>query len=106
GWRWAFLLNVPVGLTMLGIGIAVLSDDSAGTARTVGGHYRADYLGAALLVSGLGTLILAVVDPERRIVALPALTLLIAFAVRQVRATRPLLPVAAFRSWPVIGANV
>jgi hypothetical protein len=59
-----------------------------------------------LLVGGVATTILAVVDPTRRIAAVPAVPLLVAFAIRQLRAERPLLPVAVLRSRAVIGANV
>jgi EmrB/QacA subfamily drug resistance transporter len=101
GWRWAFFLNVPVGLVMLLLGIRVLHRE-AGTGLRAG----ADYPGSILLVSGVAATILAVVDPGRRLMAVPAGVLLVGFVARQVRARRPLLPVAVLRSRPVLGANL
>lgn len=101
GWRWAFFLNVPVGLVMLLLGGRVLAKEPA-----AGLHEGADYLGAALLVGGVGATILAVVDPSRRLIAAPAVALLAGFALRQLRARRPLLPARMLRSRPVIGANL
>lgn len=101
GWRWAFFINVPIGLVMLLIGYRVLDREAVAGLRA-----GADYAGALLLVAGLGTTILAVVDPGRRIIVVPAVALLAAFAVRQARADRPLVPVRLLRSRPVIGANL
>ncbi len=101
GWRWAFFVNVPIGLVMLLIGFRVLTRETAAGLR--GG---ADYAGALLLVGGLGATLVAVVDPDRRPVAVPAVILLAAFAIRQARARRPLLPLRVMSSPPVIGANL
>ncbi|MDX6335849.1 MAG: hypothetical protein QOG05_3189 [Streptosporangiaceae bacterium] len=101
GWRWAFFLNVPVGLVMLLLGERVLAKEPA-----AGLHAGADYLGAVLLVGGVGATILAVVDPGRRLSAAPAVVLLAGFTVRQLRARRPLLPARMLRSRPVVGANL
>ncbi|HEY2173087.1 MAG TPA: MFS transporter [Mycobacteriales bacterium] len=101
GWRWAFFINVPIGLVMLLIGHRVLQREAAAGLR--GG---ADYVGALVLVAGIGATILAVVDPGRRIMVVPAVVLLAAFAFRQSRVDRPLVPLRVLRSRPVIGANL
>ncbi|HEY0530820.1 MAG TPA: MFS transporter [Actinoplanes sp.] len=101
GWRWAFFINVPVGVVMLLLGHRVLTPET-GTGLRSG----ADYPGAVLLVGGVAATILAVVDPGRRAAAIPAAVLLAGFAARQIRAARPLLPVAVLRSRPVVGANL
>jgi EmrB/QacA subfamily drug resistance transporter len=101
GWRWAFFINVPIGLVMLLLGNRVLASET-GTGLRAG----ADYPGAVLLVGGVAATILAVVDPSRRAMAIPAAVLLTGFVARQIRAERPLLPVAVLRSRPVIGANL
>ncbi|TDW21406.1 MFS transporter [Kribbella kalugense] len=101
GWRWAFFLNVPIGVIMLVIGVRVLTHET-GTGLRAG----ADYPGAVLLVGGVAATILAVVDPSRRAMVIPAVVLLAAFAVRQLRTQRPLLPLAVLRSRAVIGANL
>jgi EmrB/QacA subfamily drug resistance transporter len=100
-WRWAFFINVPIGVVMLLVGYRVLTRETAAGLR--GG---ADYPGALLLVAGLGATILAVVDPTRRVMAVPAVALLAAFAIRQARADRPLIPVRLLTSRPVVGANL
>jgi EmrB/QacA subfamily drug resistance transporter len=101
GWRWAFFINVPVGVVMLLLGSRVLARET-GTGLRAG----ADYPGAVLLVGGIAATILAVVDPSRRVMAIPAALLLTGFVVRQIRADRPLLPVAVLRSRPIVGANL
>jgi EmrB/QacA subfamily drug resistance transporter len=101
GWRWAFFINVPIGVVMLLIGFRVLASE-AGTGLRAG----ADFGGALLLVCGLGATIVAVVDSTRRFVAVPAVILLAAFAARQARARRPSLPRRILTSRPVIGANL
>jgi len=56
GWRWVFLVNVPVGLAGLVAGWFVLREirhpDTA----------RADFLGASLLTAGVATLVVAIVQ--------------------------------------------
>jgi EmrB/QacA subfamily drug resistance transporter len=100
GWRWAFFINVPIGVVMLLVGYRVLTRETGAGLRT-----GADYPGALLLVGGIAMTILAVVDPSRRVIGIPAAVLLIGFAARQMRARHPLLPLAVLRSRPVIGAN-
>jgi EmrB/QacA subfamily drug resistance transporter len=101
GWRWAFFINVPIGLVMLLLGHRVLAKESGSGLRS-----GADYPSAFLLVGGVAATILAVVDPSRRLIGIPAAVLLTGFFERQVRAEHPLLPVAVLRSRPVIGANL
>jgi EmrB/QacA subfamily drug resistance transporter len=101
GWRWAFFMNVPIGVVMLLLGQRVLARESGAGLRA-----GADYLGALLLVGGLGTTIVGVVDPNRRVALVPAVVLLVAFVIRQMRAERPLLPVRVLASRAVIGANL
>jgi predicted MFS family arabinose efflux permease len=101
GWRWAFFLNVPVGIAMRLIGGRVLPQEKGDGLRA-----GADQLGALLLVSGVALTILAVVDPTRRVLAVPAVLLLAGFVLRQLRARRPLVPLAVLSSRPVVGANL
>ncbi|MEO5950592.1 MAG: MDR family MFS transporter [Candidatus Saccharimonadales bacterium] len=57
-WRWTFFINIPVGIaafTIIAIFCPPLKHDK---------KPRVDYVGAALLVLGLGTLILAVDNTE------------------------------------------
>jgi EmrB/QacA subfamily drug resistance transporter len=101
GWRWAFIVNVPIGVVMLALGLRVLPSESAPGLR--GG---ADYSGGLLLVAGLACALLAIVDPGRRPMAAPAVILLAAFVIRQIRARNPLVPVRVLSARPVVGANL
>ena len=101
GWRWAFFLNVPIGLTMLVLGVRVLPREAAPGLRA-----SADYPGALLLVLGLGSGLLAILDPSRRPMAIPASMLLAGFALRQRRARHPLVPLGVLGARSVVGANL
>jgi EmrB/QacA subfamily drug resistance transporter len=57
GWRWAFLLNLPVGVAAFVLGRRRLVES-----RGDGTHARPDVLGIALLVAGLGLLALGIVQ--------------------------------------------
>jgi EmrB/QacA subfamily drug resistance transporter len=55
GWRWVFLVNLPVGAFAYFMGRRVLSEG------TINAHHPApDYLGAALILGALATLVLAI----------------------------------------------
>lgn len=55
GWRWAFLVNLPIGLLVALAGRRLLTEHRDPTGS------RPDVLGAALLTGGIGTLTLAIV---------------------------------------------
>lgn len=54
GWRWAFLINVPVGAAAALIGYRVLRETEPSPQR-----HRPDYLGVGLITVALGALVLA-----------------------------------------------
>ena len=56
-WRWAFLINIPVGLSAWLVGRRVLAESRDTAARGL-----PDMLGAALLITGMGGLALAIVE--------------------------------------------
>ncbi|MEM7140234.1 MAG: MFS transporter [Actinomycetota bacterium] len=59
GWRWAFLVVVPVGVIAAGIGAVVWEEsDAAKTDRLP------DPLGSVLILSGVGLLVLALVQSD------------------------------------------
>jgi EmrB/QacA subfamily drug resistance transporter len=55
GWRWIFLVNVPVGVVALIAAVLRLGDSRSPAPR------RADWVGTVLLSSGLVTLVLALI---------------------------------------------
>ena len=108
-WHWAFLINVPIGLTALLVSKRLLpAGDGSGLGR------GADYLGAVLVTVGLSLGIFAIVrtaEPtagrvETLGAAAVALALLAGFVLRQARAARPLLAPRIFRSRLVSVANL
>ena len=106
-WRWAFYVNVPVGLVaMTVIAIAIPKREARRD------HYL-DLPGAALLAAGTGTLLLGLVwsrdhgwtsTPVVGAFAL-AIVLLIAFALVERRAPEPILPFDLLRN-PTVATGV
>jgi EmrB/QacA subfamily drug resistance transporter len=99
GWRWIFIINVPIGLAALAVGWFRLTESHLPIARTV------DWLGAALLTVGLLTVLLALIRGNTdgwsspRIVALFILggLLLAGFLIREVYAREPMLDLGLFK---------
>jgi EmrB/QacA subfamily drug resistance transporter len=109
GWEWIFLLNVPIGATVIALSPALLVKGSPVESRQ-----RFDLAGAASVTTALALLVYAVVDADAqgwasaRTVALLAASalLLAAFGVIEGRAATPLLPFRIFRLGAVLGSNV
>lgn len=101
GWRWAFLINVPIGLAAIALGRRVLGREPGPGLRE-----GADATGATLLVGGLMLAIVAIVDHRARVLGAPAAALLALFAARLATARRPLIPLRVLRSRVVAGANL
>jgi EmrB/QacA subfamily drug resistance transporter len=100
GWRWAFVINIPIGIATVAAGRRVLVDETGPGLRA-----GADALGALLLTGGLMAAILAIVDRGLRALGAAAVVLLALFVARQARVAQPLLPLRVFRSRTVRGAN-
>lgn len=109
GWRWIFYLNLPVGAAALWITQRNLR--SAVTRQ----QHRIDYLGAALLTSGLVALLLVSVwggttyawsSPVIVGLGLVAVAVLAAFFLVETRAPEPFLPLEIFRDRAVAVAAV
>ncbi|SDL08634.1 drug resistance transporter, EmrB/QacA subfamily [Nonomuraea maritima] len=108
-WPWIFLVNVPIGVVTVVLGLRVLpADRGAGLSR------GADVAGAVLVTAGLVLGIYTVVEVEEygwlswHTLGLGALSLalLAAFVVRQATAATPLMPLRILRSRDMVGANV
>jgi EmrB/QacA subfamily drug resistance transporter len=84
-WRWVFLVNVPVGLIGLGLGLRTLAE------RRELGSGRPDLLGAGALIVAIGSLVVAIVKGQEWGWGSPAILALVA-------ATVVLLPAIWWRS--------
>ncbi|MGW5653328.1 MFS transporter [Streptomyces humi] len=105
-WHWIFLINLPIGVAAWLAALRVLARDSG-----AGLGAGADWPGAALVTGALMLTVYVIVGAGDRgpaatagLAAL-ALALLVAFAVRQARADRPLLRLRLLRSRVLSGAN-
>jgi EmrB/QacA subfamily drug resistance transporter len=109
GWRWVFLVNLPVIALGLVVAPALIreSRDPAAAARL-------DVLGAVTVTGGLIALIYGLTHAEDAgfasavtIAAVAvAVVLLAAFPVVERRVTEPLAPPAVFRSPELVGSNL
>jgi EmrB/QacA subfamily drug resistance transporter len=109
-WHWIFFVNIPIG-----IATAVLAWRLLGSAKGIGFGEGADVLGAVLITGSLLLGVYTIVKPAAdygwgsgRALGLGAvsLMLLVAFVMREARASNPLMPLGIFRSRNVSGANV
>lgn len=101
GWRSVFFINVPVGIAVVALSLRVLP--SAPRARRALADF--DLVGAAALMSGLITLILAIegtsqhgwTSPYTLGMAAGSAALLTKFALTERRSRQPLVPPATWR---------
>ena len=97
-WRWIFVINPP----LIAITLVLLFASVPAQKRTIG--RRADYLGAALCVAGLGGLVFALIEephygwssPAILIPLIAGAILFSAFLVYERRASDPMLELALF----------
>ena len=101
GWRWAFLLNLPVGLFAAWLGARVLRESRAERSET-----RLDIPGVALITVAMGTLSLGLVQgrdwgwtsPEVIGSLLAALVATTLFILQEARHPAPVVPLGLFRA--------
>jgi EmrB/QacA subfamily drug resistance transporter len=108
GWHWAFLINVPIGAISLVLAVRLLAAQ-----RGLGLGKGADVLGAVLVTAGLSLGVYTIVqtaEPHaelvRTVLTVTSVLLLVAFVLRQARATHPLLSLHIFRKRQVTVANM
>jgi EmrB/QacA subfamily drug resistance transporter len=101
-WRWVFYINIPIGVAALIVTSAVLRLPFQKLS------HRIDYLGAALMVSGVSALLLltswggvehAWGSPTIIGLGVAGVILLGIFLLQEGRAAEPLLPLRLFREW-------
>lgn len=104
GWRWVFLVNVPIGLAAAVLAARVLPADGPA------GRARPDVAGGLLATAGLMLTVLAVVGTvgtaARAALAGLATALLTAFALRQRRVPEPLVAPAVIGRRAVVRGNL
>jgi predicted MFS family arabinose efflux permease len=104
GWRWIFLLNLPIGALAL-FGTFGLVESRSATAR------RADWAGTVLFTTGLVALVLGLIrgNPDGwdapRVLALLAVgaAALVAFVIREAVAAEPMLDLTLLRRRGYVG---
>jgi EmrB/QacA subfamily drug resistance transporter len=109
-WHWIFFVNIPIG-----IATAVLAWRLLDREEGIGFGEGADIPGAVLITSSLLLGVYTIVKPAAELgwgsiqtlgLGAVSLVLLVAFVVREARASNPLVPLRIFRSRNVSGANV
>ncbi|WP_329174465.1 MFS transporter [Streptomyces sp. NBC_01477] len=108
GWRWAFLLNVPVGAAMLLLTRARVRESRDPRAG------RVDWTGMAVFTAGSGALVYALIAaPDSGWSSLPVLLALavtavscVAFAVVERRHSYPMFDLELFRRPAFVGASI
>lgn len=102
GWQWIFLVNVPVGVLAVALGLRLLPQDDP---ATVDASARLDTVGLALLAPGLSILTYGLAEAgtagsltSARVVVpvLIGLGLTVVFVLRALRVRNPLLDVRLF----------
>jgi EmrB/QacA subfamily drug resistance transporter len=113
GWRWIFWLNIPIGLAALFITSRALH------MPVVRREHRIDYLGAALVVGSVTSVLLYLswagetygwTDPFSLALGALGLVLAGAFVLAELRAEEPIIPMRLFRGpvfrWTVVFASI
>ncbi|MEO8807363.1 MAG: DHA2 family efflux MFS transporter permease subunit [Burkholderiaceae bacterium] len=109
GWHWIFLVNLPIGVAVHLLCVALIKDD-----RAAAGSGRLDVAGAATITTSLMLAVYAVVDgnvagwASAQTLALlgGAAVLFAAFITIEARVAAPLMPLGLFRLRNVAVANV
>ena len=107
-WSWAFLLNVPLAVTVVAISLRHVPESRGGDAK------RVDWLGALLATVGLAGVVTGFLESARLgwasplvLASLPGgLLFLGVFLVVEARSLSPMVPLTLFRSRAFLGANL
>jgi EmrB/QacA subfamily drug resistance transporter len=109
GWRWAFLVVVPIGVLSVAVG-AVIFQESYGVRR----ERLPDPLGSLMLMFGVGSLILALVqtdewgwlDGRTLIATVVGLALISTLLVRSARHPAPIIDLTLYRHRSFRAGNI
>jgi EmrB/QacA subfamily drug resistance transporter len=108
GWRWIFLVNLPVALMIVFVVPRMVSESR------IGGERRIDFMGAVLVTGGLTLMVDGLLNASSHdwgssTVLIPLLTgaaLLTGFAISQAVSKDPLVPRRFFKNRTRVSANV
>jgi EmrB/QacA subfamily drug resistance transporter len=109
GWQWVFFLNVPIGLVLLAVSARLLPESRDSSVQR---HF--DLAGGLTITAALALFMYTLVEAptvgwgSTRTVGLfaTAAALLVGFAVLEMRAKEPLMPLRILRSRSLVAANV
>jgi EmrB/QacA subfamily drug resistance transporter len=99
-WRWAFFINVPIAMAVVGLTVWRVPADTARNHDS-----KLDWAGALLASAGLGGIVYAFIETSA-LAGLLGVVALGAFAINEVRLREPMLPLGLFRSRNFAGANL
>jgi EmrB/QacA subfamily drug resistance transporter len=99
-WRWAFFLNLPIGLVVLVLTLWRVPESRASEAGQ-----RLDWAGALLATLGLAGVVFAFIE-SMPLVGVVGVFALIAFLYVEARGGAPMIPLNLFRSGNFSGANL
>jgi EmrB/QacA subfamily drug resistance transporter len=107
-WRWAFLLNVPLGVAVVGISLRHVPESRGSQVKQV------DWLGALLATLGLAGIVTGFLESTRLSWTNPlvlasgvgGLLFLAIFLAVEARSSSPMVPLALFESPSFLGANI
>jgi EmrB/QacA subfamily drug resistance transporter len=109
GWEWIFFVNVPVGVLVFALAVAIVPESRADI-----GTRRYDVAGAVTVTGGLALFVYAISKAPndgwgsaRTILLLIGSALILAtFVLIELRGRAPLMPFGIFRNRSLTGANV
>jgi EmrB/QacA subfamily drug resistance transporter len=99
-WRWAFFINVPLGLIVLILAFWAVPESRTGDAGA-----RADWPGGLMATLGLGGIVFALIQSSL-IAAIVGAIALIGFLYWEAHSASPMVPFRLFRSRNFTGANL